>query len=242
MEVLKGTLMQIWKSANIFVSIWKEYVQNFILKSLLLFEIWKSNLSSFPVPLGVSVFGRLLPARWVFHLVLLAASLETMSDSKTILYSFQKVFCFIYLFYLLFDVAIYLHICTTESTQKTLNWIEFSHLEIIFMLKPLQFIQKHNFEFVTKRTGSYATLSHVFFKDLNKRFKFCLSVLLKSKNSFFHEHLIMAAVETIWRSVLKCNSTKFNFMIKMYSAVLQNLLFPTMGRGGRGDVVEQVCL
>ena len=30
--------MQIWKSANIFVFIWKCYVENFTLKHLLLFE------------------------------------------------------------------------------------------------------------------------------------------------------------------------------------------------------------
>ena len=36
---IKGTLMQIWKSANMFVFIWKEHVENFILKHLLLFEI-----------------------------------------------------------------------------------------------------------------------------------------------------------------------------------------------------------
>ena len=35
----KDTLMQIWKSAHIFVYIWKHYVQNFTLKHLLLFEI-----------------------------------------------------------------------------------------------------------------------------------------------------------------------------------------------------------
>ena len=36
---LKGTLMQIWKSANIFVFIWK-YLEDLTLKHLLLFEIW----------------------------------------------------------------------------------------------------------------------------------------------------------------------------------------------------------
>ena len=36
---LKSTLMQIWKSANIFVFIWNLYVENFTLKHLLLFEI-----------------------------------------------------------------------------------------------------------------------------------------------------------------------------------------------------------
>ena len=35
---LKGTLMQIWKSANIFVFIWK-YVEDFTLKHILYFEI-----------------------------------------------------------------------------------------------------------------------------------------------------------------------------------------------------------
>ena len=36
---IKGTLMQIWKSANIFVFIWKQYVEGFTLKHLLVFEI-----------------------------------------------------------------------------------------------------------------------------------------------------------------------------------------------------------
>ena len=31
--------MQIWKSANIFIFIWKYYVKDFTLKQLLLFEI-----------------------------------------------------------------------------------------------------------------------------------------------------------------------------------------------------------
>ena len=31
--------MQIWKSANTFVFIWKSYVEDFALKNLLLFEI-----------------------------------------------------------------------------------------------------------------------------------------------------------------------------------------------------------
>ena len=35
----KGILMQIWKSANIFVFTWKQYVENFTLKHVLLFEI-----------------------------------------------------------------------------------------------------------------------------------------------------------------------------------------------------------
>ena len=37
---MKGTLMQIWKSANIFAFIWKWYVDDFTLKHLLLFEIY----------------------------------------------------------------------------------------------------------------------------------------------------------------------------------------------------------
>ena len=37
--VLKGTLIQIWKSASIFVFTWKYYVEDFPLKHLLLFEI-----------------------------------------------------------------------------------------------------------------------------------------------------------------------------------------------------------
>ena len=36
---VKGTLMQIWKSVNIFVFIWKKYAEDFTLKHLLLFEI-----------------------------------------------------------------------------------------------------------------------------------------------------------------------------------------------------------
>ena len=33
MDVFKGTLMQIWKSVNIFVFIWKQYVKNFTLNT-----------------------------------------------------------------------------------------------------------------------------------------------------------------------------------------------------------------
>ena len=44
-ELLKGTLMQIWKSANIFVFIWKQYVEDFALKHLLLFEISAREIS-----------------------------------------------------------------------------------------------------------------------------------------------------------------------------------------------------
>ena len=36
---IKGTLIQIWKSANIFVFIWKYHVEDFTLKLILLFEI-----------------------------------------------------------------------------------------------------------------------------------------------------------------------------------------------------------
>ena len=38
-DQLKGTLTQIWESANIFVFIWKQYIEDFTLKHLLLFEI-----------------------------------------------------------------------------------------------------------------------------------------------------------------------------------------------------------
>ena len=41
--LVKGTLMQIWKSVNIFVFIWK-YVEDFILKDLLLFEIYAREI------------------------------------------------------------------------------------------------------------------------------------------------------------------------------------------------------
>ena len=44
MAVVKGTLMQIWKSANIFVFIWMEYVEDFTLKHLLLFEIYAREI------------------------------------------------------------------------------------------------------------------------------------------------------------------------------------------------------
>ena len=38
-KMFKGTLMQIWKSANMFVFIWKWCVEDFTLKYLLLFQI-----------------------------------------------------------------------------------------------------------------------------------------------------------------------------------------------------------
>ena len=37
--ILKGTLMQIWKSVNMFVFIWKEYAEGFAVKHLLLSEL-----------------------------------------------------------------------------------------------------------------------------------------------------------------------------------------------------------
>ena len=37
--IIKGILMQIWKSANIFVFRWKQYVEDFTLKHFLLLEI-----------------------------------------------------------------------------------------------------------------------------------------------------------------------------------------------------------
>ena len=38
--------MQIWKSANIFVFIWKEYVEDFTFEHLLLFEICAYDINS----------------------------------------------------------------------------------------------------------------------------------------------------------------------------------------------------
>ena len=42
--LFKGTLIQIWKSANIFVFVWKWYVEGFTLKHFLLFEIWAREI------------------------------------------------------------------------------------------------------------------------------------------------------------------------------------------------------
>ena len=36
--------MQIWNSANIFIFIWKEYVEDFALKHLLVFEIYAREI------------------------------------------------------------------------------------------------------------------------------------------------------------------------------------------------------
>ena len=36
--------MQIWKSANIFVFIWKQYVEDFLLQHLLVFEIYAHEI------------------------------------------------------------------------------------------------------------------------------------------------------------------------------------------------------
>ena len=38
--------MQIWKSANIFVFIWKEYVEDFTFEHLLLFELCAHDINS----------------------------------------------------------------------------------------------------------------------------------------------------------------------------------------------------
>ena len=40
----KSTLMQIWKFVNIFAFIWKEYLEDFVLKHLSLFEICASEI------------------------------------------------------------------------------------------------------------------------------------------------------------------------------------------------------
>ena len=42
-QEIKSTLMQIWKSGNTFVFIWK-YVENFTQKHLLLFETWAREM------------------------------------------------------------------------------------------------------------------------------------------------------------------------------------------------------
>ena len=39
LKAIKGTLMQVWKFANISVLIWKKYVEDFTLKHYLLFEL-----------------------------------------------------------------------------------------------------------------------------------------------------------------------------------------------------------
>ena len=41
---VKGTLTPIWKSAHIFVFMWKKYVEDFTLKYLLLFEIYARKI------------------------------------------------------------------------------------------------------------------------------------------------------------------------------------------------------
>ena len=43
-SLFKGTLMQIWKSGNIFVFTWKQYVEDFTLKHLLRFAICAHDL------------------------------------------------------------------------------------------------------------------------------------------------------------------------------------------------------
>ena len=47
LKLFKGTLMNIWKSASIFVFIWKQFVENFTLKHLLLFEICASKMLAY---------------------------------------------------------------------------------------------------------------------------------------------------------------------------------------------------
>ena len=42
---IKGTLIQIWKSAKIFIFIWKWYAQDFTLKRFLNFEISAREIS-----------------------------------------------------------------------------------------------------------------------------------------------------------------------------------------------------
>ena len=43
-RIFKCTLMQVWKSVNIFIFTWKYYVEDFMLKHLLLFEIYAREI------------------------------------------------------------------------------------------------------------------------------------------------------------------------------------------------------
>ena len=42
--MFKGTLMQIWKSANIFLFMWNQYVEDLTLRQLLIFEIYMGEI------------------------------------------------------------------------------------------------------------------------------------------------------------------------------------------------------
>ena len=42
--LIKGPLMRIWKSANIFVFIWKSYVEDFTLKNISLSEVYAREI------------------------------------------------------------------------------------------------------------------------------------------------------------------------------------------------------
>ena len=43
-NMFKGTLMQIWKSANIFLFMWNQYVEDLTLRRLLIFEIYVGEI------------------------------------------------------------------------------------------------------------------------------------------------------------------------------------------------------
>ena len=43
-NMFKGTLMQIWKSANIFLFMWNQYVEDLTLRQLLIFEIYMGEI------------------------------------------------------------------------------------------------------------------------------------------------------------------------------------------------------
>ena len=43
-NMFKGTLMQIWKSANIFLFMWNQYVEDLTLRQLLIFEIYVGEI------------------------------------------------------------------------------------------------------------------------------------------------------------------------------------------------------
>ena len=47
-EILKGTLMQIWKSPFVFVFIWKQYSENFAFLILRINELFTREVYKFP--------------------------------------------------------------------------------------------------------------------------------------------------------------------------------------------------
>ena len=47
-EILKGTLMQIWKSPNVLVFIWKQYPENFAFLILRIIELFTREVDKIP--------------------------------------------------------------------------------------------------------------------------------------------------------------------------------------------------